>query len=89
MENSHAGRKPRQFYPLSPAGRVLVRGMVSLVARAVHVFGVEFEEPVDLKITMDTLQRLGELAERTASREMKAKHHMNDRSHGLASLRCL
>ena len=66
-----------------------MRGMASLVARAVHVFGVEFEEPVDLKITMDTLQRLGELAERTASREMKAKHHMNDGSHGLASLRCL
>ena len=66
-----------------------MREMVSLGARAFHVFGVEFEEPVDLKITMDNLQRLGELAERTASREAKAKHRMNDSSRGLASLRCL
>lgn len=43
-----------------------------------QVFGVEFEEPINLEIMMDTLQRLRDLAERNASWEVKSKHRVSD-----------
>lgn len=52
-----------------------------------QVFGVEFQEPINLAIMMDTLQRLRDLAERNTSWEVKSKHRVNDRRPDLALLR--
>ncbi len=52
-----------------------------------QVFGVEFSDPINLAIMMDTLQRLRDLAERNASWEVKSKHRVNDRRPDLAALR--
>jgi len=52
-----------------------------------QVFGVEFQEPIDLAIMMDTLQRLRDLAERNASWEVKSKHRVTDHRPDQARLR--
>lgn len=52
-----------------------------------QVFGVEFEEPINLEILMDTLQRLRDLAERNARWEVKSKHRVLDRRPDMALLR--
>lgn len=54
-----------------------------------QVFGVEFEEPINLAILMDTLQRLRDIAERSASWEVKSKHRVLDHRPDLAQLRRL
>lgn len=62
---------------------------VTAIVRWVNdqVFGVEFEEPINLAIMLDTLQRLRGLAERDASWEVKSKHRVHDRRPDLALLR--
>lgn len=52
-----------------------------------QVFGVEFGEPINLAIMMDTLQRLRDLAERSASWEVKSKHRVTDHRPDAALLR--
>ena len=54
-----------------------------------QVFGVEFDESINLEIMMDTLQRIRDLAERNASWEVKSKHRVTDRRPDLAALRRL
>lgn len=52
-----------------------------------QVFGVEFDQPIDLGMMMDTLQRIRDLAEQAASWEVKSKHRVSDHRPDLASLR--
>jgi hypothetical protein len=52
-----------------------------------QVFGVEFEDSINLAIMMDTLQRLRDLAERNASWEVKSKHRVTDHRPDMALLR--
>jgi hypothetical protein len=54
-----------------------------------QVFGLEFEEPINLGIMMDTLQRLRDLAERNAQWEVKSKHRVSERVPDGARLRRL
>ncbi|WP_421838538.1 PilZ domain-containing protein [Novosphingobium sp.] len=54
-----------------------------------QIFGVEFEEPINLAIMMDTLQRLRDLADRNASWEVKSKHRVSDHRPDVAMLRRL
>lgn len=51
---------------------------VSATVRWVNdqVFGVEFDEPINLEAMFDTIQRLRNIAERNASWEVKSKHRV-------------
>lgn len=52
-----------------------------------QVFGVMFDDVINLGTMMDTLQRLRDIAERNASWEVKSKHRVNDRRPDLAMMR--
>ena len=58
-----------------PDGRI-----VGAVTRWVtdQVFGIAFDDPIDLESMIMTLQRLRDLAERNASWEVKSKHRVTE-----------
>lgn len=52
-----------------------------------QVFGIAFDEPIDLGAMFDTLQRLRNLAERNASWEVKSKHRVTEFRPDMARMR--
>ncbi|OYU37022.1 PilZ domain-containing protein [Novosphingobium sp. PASSN1] len=52
-----------------------------------QVFGIAFDEPINLGALFDTIQRQRELAERNASWEVKSKHRVTDFRPDLARMR--
>lgn len=52
-----------------------------------QVFGIAFDEPINLHVLFDTFQRQRELAERNASWEVKSKHRVTDFRPDLARMR--
>lgn len=62
---------------------------VSGTARWVNdqVFGIAFDEPINLAAMFDTIQRLRDLAERNASWEVKSKHRVTEFRPDMARMR--